>query len=141
MYEYDVTRARRIMLGCKKFKVVTIECNIGAQKSDEDLAVNHCYQLHIDELSPVRAHSAHELSQETPEEEEPAEDLPVVKEDVEEEQNTSTDERLSALLRRKLELETVQNELKQLRDQQQLLSNMEQVGLNRVRRVTSVLRP
>ncbi|XP_063689313.1 pericentriolar material 1 protein-like isoform X7 [Bolinopsis microptera] len=45
-----------------------------------------------------------------------------------EEQNTSTDERLSALLRRKLELETVQNELKQLRDQQKLLSNMEQTN-------------
>lgn len=45
---------------------------------------------------------------------------------VEEEQNTSTDEKLSILLRRKMELETVQNELKQLRDQQQLLSTMEQ---------------
>ena len=70
--------------------------------------------------------------QESAEEDEEGEDdevepqLPVVNEESED-QNTSTDERLSALLRRKLELETVQNELKQLRDQQQLLSNMEQV--------------
>ena len=52
-------------------------------------------------------------------------------EDEEEEEtellDTSTDDKLSALLRRKLELETIQNELKHLRDQQQLLSQMEEV--------------
>ena len=42
-------------------------------------------------------------------------------------QNVSSDGKLSSLLRKKLELEKVQNELKQLRYQQQLLSDVEQV--------------
>ena len=52
----------------------------------------------------------------------------VVEEELDEEndlQDTSTDEKLGALLRRKMELETIQNELKHLRDQQKLLSEME----------------
>eukprot|EP00116_Pleurobrachia_bachei_P009376 sb/3469638/ len=49
-------------------------------------------------------------------------------ENEEDEEEEGDEEKLSSLLRRKMELESVQNELKQLRHQQDLLNSMEEQG-------------